>query len=64
MFSSRIYPTSTARELETLPGFIIDWRNFNNIIYVDDTVLMERKPQDLLDSLIKESDKKKKKEKD
>lgn len=56
-----LYSEAFLRELEVLPGFIIGGHNLKNIRYTDDTVLIadtERKLQNLLQKVAKESEKK------
>ncbi len=56
-----LYSEAILRELEILPGFIIGGHNLNNIRYADDTVLIadtEKKLQNLLQKVAKESEKK------
>lgn len=56
-----LYSETILRELEILSGFIIDGHNLDNIRHSDDTVLiaeMEKKLQNLLQKVVKESEKK------
>lgn len=55
------YSDAILRELEILPRFITGGHSLNNRRYADDTVPiadMERKLQDLLQKVVKESEKK------